>query len=74
MNSQWNYSVSAMEDHLFNAICDYNTDLRVAGIVTQCGGQDSHEKQKKCKWYDKASHDSRCMYLKFGKYCDCPKK
>ena len=40
------------------------------GVMSVCTAR-SVDDQQKCKFYQKSSHSDRCMYLIFGKYCDC---
>jgi hypothetical protein len=35
--------------------------------------EDSLDTQRKCRFFEQASYENRCMYLKFGEYCDCRK-
>jgi hypothetical protein len=39
-------------------------------IMTVCTAN-SHEQQKRCRYYEKSSHFDRCMYFVFDRYCDC---
>ena len=31
----------------------------------------SVDEQKRCRYYKKASHSDKCMFLAFDKFCDC---
>jgi len=44
----------------------------IAGIMSTCRAENTKE-QKKCKFYEKASYENRCMYFIFDEYCDCLK-
>ncbi|MGD9182911.1 MAG: hypothetical protein PVF26_09870 [Desulfobacterales bacterium] len=37
-----------------------------------CTAEDSKQ-QEKCSYFEKSSHESRCMYFTFDTYCDCLK-
>ena len=37
-----------------------------------CTAEDSKQ-QEKCSYFEKSSHESRCMYFIFDTYCDCLK-
>jgi hypothetical protein len=37
-----------------------------------CTAEDSTQ-QEKCSFFEKSSHEKRCMYLIFDEYCDCLK-
>ena len=39
-------------------------------VMYECKFKNSHESQKKCTQYDKSYDGSRCMYLKFKRFCD----
>ena len=38
--------------------------------LSGCGEHESHEEQKTCFYYKKATHANRCMFLIFDEYCD----
>jgi hypothetical protein len=40
------------------------------GAMSVCTAT-SVDEQKKCRYYQRSSYSDRCMYLIFGKYCDC---
>ena len=37
-----------------------------------CTAEDPRQ-QEKCRFFEKSSHEQRCMYLIFDEYCDCLK-
>ena len=37
-----------------------------------CTAEDPRQ-QEKCCFFEKSSHEQRCMYLIFDEYCDCLK-
>jgi len=37
-----------------------------------CTAEDSKQ-QEKCRYFEKSSHEPRCMYFTFDAYCDCLK-
>lgn len=40
------------------------------GTVSKCEERNNPKEQEKCAYYDKASYLTRCMYLRFDKFCD----
>lgn len=42
--------------------------------MSKCTACLDSDKQKTCKGYAKATHENRCMYLRFGWHCDNRKK
>ena len=42
----------------------------LSGGMTGCKYCKHGNLQKQCTYFIKASHDRRCMYLKFDEYCD----
>jgi len=42
------------------------------GLMSVCSAENKTE-QEKCVFYEKASHEDRCMYFIFDEYCDCLK-
>lgn len=42
------------------------------GMMSTCSAENI-KGQEKCKFYEKASYENRCMYFMFDKYCDCLK-
>ena len=38
--------------------------------MSVCTAEDSKQ-QEKCSYFEKSSHDYRCMYFIFDAYCDC---
>lgn len=40
------------------------------GMMSTCSAENI-KGQKKCKFYEKASYENRCMYFMFNEYCDC---
>ena len=51
---------------------DEGQNLCKKGFMSVCSGENASE-QEKCTFYDKASHENRCMYFIFNEYCDCLK-
>ena len=45
-------------------------NLCIAGMMSTCRGETNKE-QRDCKFYEKATHENRCMYFIFEEYCDC---
>jgi hypothetical protein len=41
-------------------------------MMSVCTAEDSRQ-QEKCSFFEKSSHEQRCMYLIFDEYCDCLK-
>ena len=37
-----------------------------------CTAEDPRQ-QERCRFFEKSSHEQRCMYLIFDEYCDCLK-
>ena len=44
----------------------------IAGMMSTCRAENIKE-QEKCRFYEKASYENRCMYFIFDEYCDCLK-
>lgn len=44
--------------------------LCVPGLMSTCACSGSHEDQKVCGQYEKATHEHRCMYEVFDRFCD----
>jgi hypothetical protein len=40
------------------------------GTISVCTAG-SVDEQQQCRYYQKSSVSDKCMYLTFGKYCDC---
>ena len=40
--------------------------------MSMCTAQDTQQ-QEKCSYFEKSSHEHRCMYFIFDAYCDCLK-
>jgi hypothetical protein len=40
--------------------------------MSVCTAEDPRQ-QEKCSFFEKSSHEQRCMYLIFDEYCDCLK-
>jgi hypothetical protein len=40
--------------------------------MSVCTAEDSKQ-QEKCSFFEKSSHEYRCMYFIFDEYCDCLK-
>ena len=38
--------------------------------MSVCTAEDSKQ-QEKCSYFEKSSHEYRCMYFIFDAYCDC---
>ena len=41
--------------------------------MSVCEQPESPKMQEKCKYYEKATREHRCMYLTYSKFCDCLK-
>jgi len=52
-------------------LCE-SKNLCKKGLMSVCSGENASE-QKKCTYYEKATQETRCMFLKFDEYCDCLK-
>lgn len=51
---------------------DSGTNYCKKDNMSICTAQDTQE-QEKCSFFEKSSHDNRCMYFIFDTYCDCLK-
>ena len=51
---------------------DEGQNLCKKGLMSVCSGENASE-QEKCTYYEKATQENRCRFLKFDEYCDCLK-